>query len=353
MIKVRLATSADHDALIGFIHDHWSASHVFTQAPEVFRWQHLQSDGRLNVMFAEQITDGEREIVGFLGFIPTGRFDTELGDTDLTLAIWMVRDGAPPGLGLRLLKQLRAELQPRLIAAIGISEMVGPIYKVLRYELGRLDHVAIFNPARNGKLRLADNVPASAFVAADDRAADGGIVRLERLNSDSDETTRRIVDQIGAARVPAKSWTYVRERYLEHPWYRYIASLVCRDELPVAVMVWRRVEAEGTAVLRIVDIIGDTGWLADANIALTSAVIDADAEYIDLMSFGVDRATLAAGGFVSPSEHPDMIIPNYFSPFERRNVDVALAITCDDEDVTLFRADSDQDRPNSLNDLTG
>lgn len=36
VIQTRLATVADRAALIGFIRDHWSASHVFVHAPEVF-----------------------------------------------------------------------------------------------------------------------------------------------------------------------------------------------------------------------------------------------------------------------------------------------------------------------------
>ena len=84
VIQTRLATRADRAALIGFIRDHWSASHVFVHAPEVFDWQYGQADGRLNLVLAKQ--DGV--ILGVLGFIPMGRFDPALGDEDCLLALW-------------------------------------------------------------------------------------------------------------------------------------------------------------------------------------------------------------------------------------------------------------------------
>ena len=50
------------------------------------------------------------------------------------------------------------------------------------------------------------------------------------------------------------------------------------------------------------------------------------------------------GGFSLLKEHDENIIPDYFSPFEQRNID----ILCDypNVDVRICKADGDQDRPN-------
>jgi len=351
MIRVRLAGSEDQSDLIDFIRDHWSATHVFTRAPDVFAWQHRQRDGRLNMMLAEDVSDAGRSVLGVLGFIPMGRFDDALGDRDITLAIWKVLDGAPPGLGLRLLKQLQAELRPRVVAAIGISAVVGPIYKVLGYQLGSLDHTAIFHPERVGELRLARGVPEHAFASAEPSWPDN--VGLTALDANADGDLQVVVDRIGAEALPMKSWQYVSGRFLQHPWYRYSVSLVHHDEIPTAVVVWRTVEAEGTRVLRIVDIVGATEWLSDARRALLAQVIDADAEYMDLMQWGIEHDVLNAAGFVGVRTCPDIVIPNYFSPYEPGNIEIALAFKVIDDDRTLhlYRADSDQDRPNATSEL--
>ena len=352
MIRVRLARPEDQADLIDFIRDHWSSTHIFTQAPDLFAWQYRQPDGRFNMMMAENVTDDERSVIGVLGFIPMGRFDDALGDQDVTLAIWKVRDGAPPGVGLRLLKQLQAELQPRMIAAIGISDVVAPIYQVLRYKVAALDQSAIFNPSRQDRLLLAENVPPEAFADPDPSQQDS--VRLTWLDLTIDGEIRSIIDRIAARSLPAKSWTYVASRFLDHPWYEYTASLVHHRGRPTAVVVWRTVEAEGARVLRIVDVIGGTAWLAEARRSLLAEVVAADAEYIDLMQWGIDDTVLDAGGFVGRRTCPGIMIPNYFSPFERRNIDVALAyrvIGDVDAPLHLYRADSDQDRPNTMYDL--
>ena len=52
-----------------------------------------------------------------------------------------------------------------------------------------------------------------------------------------------------------------------------------------------------------------------------------------------------------------MVLPNYFSPFERRNVEIELAVRVFDPEwegpLRLFRADSDQDRPNLVGEIDG
>ncbi len=353
MIRVRIAEADDQKRLIEFIHDHWSETHIFAQRPEVFAWQHLQDDGRLNMVLAEEVDVPEERVLGVLGFIPMGRFAPNLGDRDLLLAIWKVDESAaPPGLGLRLLKYLRSELQPRMIAAIGTSEMVRRIYEVLRYRVGALHQSAIFNPARRDDLRVAANVPASAFEPAIEVPAE--VLELVPFGADASADLRVTIDTLGEGGLPTKSWAYVEARYLRHPWYRYETRLVRSGGLPVAIVVWRVVRGVGADVLRIVDVIGDTGWLRRAPFALQEEIVRVDAEYIDLMQWGIDSALLAAAGFVCVDNHPDMILPNYFSPFEARNVPIELAVKVFDDDearATLFRADSDQDRPNLVSEV--
>ncbi|MEQ8436778.1 MAG: hypothetical protein RIB65_04750 [Ilumatobacter fluminis] len=348
MIRVRIATWDDEEQLVGFLHDHWSSSHIFTKRPELFAWQHRQADGRLNMVLAED-DQRDEQVIGVLGFIPMGRFDPALGDRDLMLAIWKVRDdGVPPGVGLRLLKFLQAELQPRLIAAIGTSEMVRPIYRALRYEVGALHHAALFHPGRQGRLTVADRVPDEAFAVS--AAPSSSRVEMVPLGA----VPPSEIDRIAATALPTKSAGYIADRFVDHPWYHYEVRVVVMDEEPLAIVVWRRVAAEDTVVLRVVDMIGPADWVPFAGETLRSEVVAADAEYLDVTQWGLDEDAFRSAGFVCRSDHPEMILPNYFAPFERRNVDVELACRVFDGDggpVRLFRADSDQDRPNQVDDI--
>lgn len=350
MIRIRIATGDDTSRLISFVGDHWSSRHIFVHRPDVFRWQHLQVDGRFNMVIAEDTNaeDGE-SVLGVLGFIPLGRFAPGLGDRDVMLAIWKVRDtGVPPGVGLRLLKFLQSELRPRLIAAIGTSQMVRPIYEVLGYEVGELRHAAVFHPDRRDHLRIADQIPESAFVAIEPDAT-----RQVQILPVADHH-EEMIDHVGSTQLPVKSWAYVEERYLRHPWYRYDVRVVVVNGEPVGAVIWRAVEANGTRLLRVVDVVGGVDWLGCSGSALQAEVIAADAEYLDIMQWGIDAEVLAEGGFLTRDRFPEMVLPNYFAPFERHNVEIELAYKVFDEDsidVRLFRADSDQDRPNLVDEV--
>ena len=350
MIRVRFAEPSDQDQLIEFIRQHWSATHVFVDRPDVFTWQYLQPDNGINIVLAEDVGDGGATILGILGFIPTGRFDPSLGPTDLLLAIWKVKDGSPPGLGLRLLKHIDREISPRLIGAIGISEAVKPIYRLLRYEVGTMTHSAVMNPLARRTV-IAQGVPEHIVDTA--AQSPDPSLELEPFGPQPTAEQRTAVDAIGGAQTPSKSFVYLNERYLSHPWYRYEVRLVRDSGRPVAVIVWRAVEAVGSRVLRIVDIVGDVAWLARAQGHLQQLAIESEAEYIDLVQTGSDEDLLAAGGFLTVGRVPGLVLPNYFSPFEPRNVEVEFAYKLADSSmpIRLYRADSDQDRPNRASDL--
>lgn len=347
VIQIRFAESADRPALVEFIRDHWSSTHIFAERPEVFDWQYGTGE-RVNMILAADVRDEGSTILGILGFIPTGRFDASLGDRDVLLAIWKVRDDAPPGLGLRLLKQIERDLSARLIGAIGISQIVKPIYGLLKYEVGSMVQSAIIRPDAT-EFKIADGVPTEVVQA--DAAEPDPELLLETIDDSPD--TLAAIDALASSQVPAKSHGYLIERYVDHPWYRYHLRIVRVAGRPVSVLVWRAVEVEGSRVLRIVDIVGDVTWLARAQGHLQALTVEHDAEYIDLVQTGIDDAILDAGGFVTMGRVPDLVLPNYFSPFERRNVEVEFAykVTGDDTPVRLFRADSDQDRPNRVAEL--
>lgn len=68
------------------------------------------------------------------------------------------------------------------------------------------------------------------------------------------------------------------------------------------------------------------------------------------MHWGIDPRVLAAAGFIRATDAPGLVLPNYFAPFEARNIEIEMAYRVFDGDtpVRFFRADSDQDRPNKV-----
>ena len=77
--------------------------------------------------------------------------------------------------------------------------------------------------------------------------------------------------------------------------------------------------------------------------------MERSAEYIDISHVGLDESVLEAGGFINKAK-TNLIVPNYFEPFNMRNIELGYTFKSIDknEQAIFFKADADQDRPNLL-----
>ena len=69
-------------------------------------------------------------------------------------------------------------------------------------------------------------------------------------------------------------------------------------------------------------------------------------EYVDFYTLGFNEKYIESAGFRKREENCCNIIPNYFEPFERENVDIWVQY--DNENTVFFKADGDQDRCNNF-----
>ncbi|MBO6576982.1 MAG: hypothetical protein JJ896_15560 [Rhodothermales bacterium] len=327
MMEIRQAKKVDEAAILAFLDTHWQKGHVFVRHPELLRWQHQDPDDAEALTFVLALRDGE--LLGLLGFIPFRRFDPAADWKDLALAVWKVRDdAAAPGLGLQLLNTVKRIRRPDLICAVGISDMVVPIYRALGYTVGPMAHAALFPEI--GPDGPAGGVPD----VAREHASGAGKLTI----------TRKLPENLPpVASRPRKSLDYLRARYAEHPWYEY--QFAHNDD---ALLVLRKVDSPKGAVLRIVDLVGDAGALASCTPALRALTREQECAYLDLVHYGVPDEALP--GWVEVREHAELVLPNYFEPFEQRNVPLRMAFKAGAGSlpIRLLRGDTDQDRPNRL-----
>ena len=106
--------------------------------------------------------------------------------------------------------------------------------------------------------------------------------------------------------------------------------------------------------MRIVDFIGANESFALLSDFILAMLKEYDAEYIDLYSHGVQIEILKQAGFINREKVEGLVIPNYFEPFEQKNIDIKFAYKTDQSlpPVRLFKADGDQDRPSELNNVS-
>lgn len=355
-VVIRQASLEDLPSIVAFLRDHWRADHVFVRAPELLTWQHTDPDDPHLLTFVLALSEGSGSsvVLGLLGFLPFRRFDPARHWDSLSLAIWRVRDDAGrPGLGLQLLSWIVKNRTPAMICAIGVSDMVVPIYQAYGYTVGTLTQAALFG-SRRCDPAVAMSVPPEAFAPV---ARDPAVTLDAVTLSDGDDPAfRDDVNRLGTGVIPEKSWPYLVGRFLTHPVYTYDVRALRVDGVMRAILVMRKVtvevEARSRSILRIVDFLGDDNVLSRAGGSLRALVDEEDCEYVDIMQYGMKARALAEGRFVESPGQSGLVLPNYFEPFERRRIEVKLAVKTRESisgaPIRLLRADSDQDRPNHL-----
>jgi hypothetical protein len=324
----------DAEALMRFFREHWSENHVLGHSRALLDWQHRDGEaGRYNFLVA-RLEDGA--IAGILGFIPASRFDPALAAEDETvwLTNWKVIE---PGVGLMMLRDLTRRLAPRWIGTAGLNPQTRGIYQALGYRTGKLERFYRLNPALAGR-RLAsvpEGWPSPARTL--------GETPLHELQPEEFmlATEGLALDESG--QTPRKSRALLAERYLAHPFYRY-RVFMARDRDRACAIVMRACTHEGATALRVVDLIGDAESLAGCGPAFDALLATEGAEYVDFYCSGAQAALRAAGFEILEADGP-LVLPSYFEPFDRSNVEILWSLKGPGEPVVICKGDADQDRP--------
>jgi hypothetical protein len=333
MYDIRFCKADEIKKIQHFINRHWKKGHVLARNEELLRWQHFNvKKNHCNFVVAyDHNTD---DFLAILGIIPTWHYDSELfSEKDFWLAIWKVNEKQciKQGLGINLLSFLKKKYNPNSIAAIGISDLAKKIYRIFGYQVGKLTQYYFLNPHvsiyKIAKIHAPNSksYPRSQFsitIIADPRTT-------KELNSNMR---------------PKKTIEYLCNRYIKHPVYTYVFYGIYLSEKLKAIFVIRKVAINGANCLRIVDIVGNIGKINSLESEFERLLIENNAEYLDCLNYGIDETTFHNMGFSTRAA--EVIVPNYFEPFEKQNVDVDFAYKTKCENYVIFKGDSDQDRPN-------
>jgi hypothetical protein len=331
MENISFCNNEDFDKLQKFIHEKWKENHILAVDKKLLDFQHKSKNG-YNFVISK---NDNKEITGILGFIPLSKFDENVkAETDIWLAIWKVDEKeAEPGIGFALLKWLEKQIQPQSIGSIGINTEVKRIYDILGYNTGVLKQYFILNPSiQNYKIASFKkeqtpiyNSPSTSFIK---------------------EITIKDVEYLNFSCNPVKSAKYIENRYLSHPYYKYLLFGAYTKNVLKAVFVIRKVVINENSCMRIVDIQGELTEVNSIYESIISTLQKHDSEYMDCLNHGLSERLFSEWGF--SLRNSEIIIPNYFEPFLQENIDIPFAYKSKNPNYVVFKGDSDQDRPNIL-----
>lgn len=335
-MDIREAKLEDKQDIICFLKDHWKEDHIYVLDPGFFDYDYI-GNGSINYILAKE---GE-EIVSALGFIDYMNEDSQ---KNVFLAIWK-NTGNYMG-GLKCLEYLLNKGY-RTVSCCGINKKTEVIYKYLGLTTGRLQQYYLINnsfKSEQFKIAKLEDIQKNSYSSQE--------TNEYTLINNPDEFSNLVSSEVLKLNEFFKSEKYFTKRYFEHPYYDYLVYGIKKSKEDInAVLVFREIEVSGAKCLRIMDFIGKEESLVGVGHFLKSLLNKGNYEYVDFYQTGICSEILEAEGFVERIESDVNIIPNYFEPFEQRNVEVYY-MTNTKNNFTMFKGDGDQDRPSLAKELS-
>lgn len=322
---IRFAKDSDVPAIMTFIDKYWRKNHVMSRDRELFEFQHKWGN---EISFV--ISEKEDSITGILGYIPYSK-----ENRDVTLAIWKTNRTEDTMQGINILSFLRDNGDIQKISAPGINPKTIPIYKFLGLGTGKMKHwYRLRGTAEFRIAKVVDNIIPRLEVAGD--------IAYEVMDSFTKARDEFSIQEcLSRDRQLTKSLDFVERRYFNHPSFAYLKYGLKSNNKKLFIAL-RIQKCNDSAVLRVIDCIGDHDIFCYFTPELDRLMEEYGCEYADCYETGVEDEVFLNGGWKTVVGSGN-IMPDYFAPFEQRNIDIYYMSEI--ENVILFKGDGDMDRP--------
>jgi hypothetical protein len=332
--QIFIAKVEDTNEIMKFINDEWKKNHILSVNKKFFLYEYGNKDLLNFVIFKNSFN----KINGILGFLKSS------SDQNATVwtTMWKVsKSNGSPMLGIELLNFLR-EQGYKSIMSSGINENTVEIYKYLKFKVGSLSQYFLLNEELS-KYKIAivpKDYPKKKFKIENNKEFFFKKLNLNDLKTKFDFNKYYY-------RKPFKDFNYFKKRFFEHPIYAYDIYGVFNNTSLLSILVTRINEYKKTSCIRIIDFYGEETVLSTFIYNLKKIMYSEDHEYIDFFSNGLDEKIIFNSGFLKlDSSNRDVVIPNYFEPFVRNNINIKyFSDTKDLKNLRIFKGDGDQDRP--------
>ncbi len=329
---IRFAKREDISDIMLFFKMHWKDSHILANDRAFFEYEFCRGDEVCMVL----LFNDKNGIEGTLGYIPYGG---EL--RDIFTVMWKVLDNGQMFAGVGLFYYLIDHGRCRHIYTSGLNENTRNIYKYLGFCTGDLQHFYMLN--ETCEKRIAE-IRDEAEINRDYRES-GVPVSLRKVEDReaflADYCPDKREDKI------YKTPEYMVRRYFENPKYQYQVYQLWKEGAKTAsFLIAREQKQDDSRVLRLIDFVGDEKLLRLIGTPLRQLMRDAGYEYTDLYVYGVADEILLQAGFSKKAKDSLNVIPNYFSPFCRKNVNIGIFWEKEMHPI-VWKGDGDQDRPSA------
>jgi len=320
-----------------FIKKHWVNKVNLSNLKKIFKWQYHNND-YYNFYVAKKL----KKIIGVQGFVPNKHFDKRLTNDQIFLAFLRVIEGKHIGVGLKLHRSIIKENNPKFIGVVNIDKPTHNFHRWLGFTIHKMDHHFIFSETIDKfEILKLKNLKNKKIKKEN---------YLSTIELNSQNINKLLDSNFYDIQIPKKSNKFIINRYLKHPFYNYIVLLISQKKIPKAIMIVRPIKIKNNTVLRFVDYIGSERSFQLTNNISIKLLEKFNAEYIDIYSYGISKNILKNAGYINRYNQKELIVPNHFEPFEKKNIDLFCAFKSklNNKKIKIFKGDGDGDRPSIL-----
>ena len=274
-----------------------------------------------------------------LGFIDYSQHN-KLKNSSIWLALWFTSNKLP-GSGIFVLNYLCKKFKDRNIFGLGLTAEALNILEKFGFKTGAMNHYYQVNTSMKDKFKVIKNYNNNYKKNKN---------YFSKKNISFTNVTLKDLKKSNFLSKFEKNFNYVKSKFFNNSYYDYdiyIMSLNSKDEL---LIILRNIIVDKSNILRVVDVIGNISILSYLGKFFSFILNKKNAEYVDLLNFGLDENHLLNAGFLKLNFKSKIIVPNYFEPFMQQNklINYAYLLNNNKKKFFIYKADGDQERPNKL-----
>ncbi len=335
--KFKVCEREDLPRLLTFIDTYWKKNHILVRSKEILDFQYYNRDeDKYDFVLAENTLTGELD--GIRGWIRVAQYDPALAVYD---EVWSAVSKVRTDVENNEIKVLGSYLWRYLekhkgFGTVGISRFSFAMHTAIRHKTCSMGQYFILNH-KTKDYKIA-TIPTDYQYPVCNAETNWYLREIEDINAVED-------DAVTAYYRPFKSKTYLINRFAKHPVYKYHFYGIYEREVLRTILVGKFVEINESKILRIVDVLGSLEDVGCLYYDFLTILKETESEYVDFLCFGIEEGVFQRMGFdILNPEQNELIIPNYFEPFEAQNIVINGAYK-PAERYCMFKADADQDRP--------
>jgi len=322
--------------LQSFLSKYWRKNHILAKNKKFLIWQHKQ-ESNLTYVTAKL----KNKILCIIGYIPQSHYDAKLSKKEIFLTISRAINDTSPAIHLKVFRFLKEKLSQNFIGSLGAwNDRVAKYNKFLGFAVGPMDHYLLTSPHfKKYKImkyhkKLITPIKKSSY---------------EFYEINEKFLKKNKLSNLFNKQYPIKSNIFLINRYLKHPVFKYNIFLIKKNSKSSAIIVIRKIKVIKSNVLRIIDFIGSEKEFSNVGNLMLYLFKKYKSEFIDIYSYGINVKYMRMVGFVDRKKIKNLIVPDFYKPFKRKNIDIMYGYISKygkKNKIRIVKGDGDQDRPN-------